>query len=266
MKSIKGFIVRNAFSTTTTNILTFGCGRHSCLGRFFLRRSLGDWMSGCWCVVLHYPSPKQAPNQRPGLLSESTCLATFTSWSFLLVAPKKSISQFRDIKMSPWSPHARETIHHQRQIVLRNSSSPESGLALSIRLLWAWRSAGRRPWLRVLPLLSLAFFSIALFTIAGVLSSKISTAGEVLLKGDKCQIPNRTQSSTSKFDTPCPFKEGLCRRENSTIRLDTGHLNSNDIFGLNAPKDETLTFRYVVQVSISLSMSFFPLPTNVSPR
>ncbi|KAK8098741.1 uncharacterized protein PG998_011982 [Apiospora kogelbergensis] len=205
--------------------------------------------------------------------------------------------------MSLWSPHARETTHHQRQIVLRNSSSPESGLALSVRLLWAWRSAGRRPWLRVLPLLSLAFFSIALFTIAGVLSSKISTAGEVLLKGDKCQIPNRTQSSTSnttseipvdmdmasyinnianyaqqcysnttsgllecsrfiinsiptgrvEFDTPCPFKEGLCRRENSTIRLDTGHLNGNDIFGLNAPKDETLTFRYVVQYPYTVS-------------
>ncbi|KAK8128950.1 hypothetical protein PG984_010058 [Apiospora sp. TS-2023a] len=188
----------------------------------------------------------------------------------------------------------RDAIHHQRQVILRNSSSPESGLVSFIRLMWAWRHA--RPWLRVMPAALFTFFSIGTFTVAGGFSSQISSTGEVLLKGDHCEIAteihngNLTQyeantaywasfisnvnsyaqqcytnrnsglvecsrfitdtipTATMDYKAICPFDaSGICRQLGSNLRLDTGHMNSNDIFGLNAPHDETLTLRYVLQ-------------------
>ncbi|KAK8103523.1 cytochrome p450 protein, partial [Apiospora kogelbergensis] len=85
--------------------------------------------------------------------------------------------------------NSRDAIHHQRQVILRNSGSAESGLWSFIELLWAWRTARRqRAWLRILPIALFAASSIATFTVAGGFSSSISSeAGEVLLKGDNCQ-------------------------------------------------------------------------------
>ncbi|KAK8122765.1 hypothetical protein PG984_011435 [Apiospora sp. TS-2023a] len=141
----------------------------------------------------------------------------------------------------------RDVIHHQRQVLLRNSNSPESGLLSFVR----------------------------------GFSSQLSTAGEVLLKGDDCEaatsvltgnmttvnrnipywatfnnnianyaqqcyagqgsgllqcakfVTGAIQTPTMDYDAPCPFK--------------SGHMNSNTIFGQNAPKDETFTMRYVLQ-------------------
>lgn len=211
----------------------------------------------------------------------------------------------------------RDAIYHQRQVVLRNSSSPESGLISFIRLLWAWRSTTgpSRPWLRVLPVVLFSFFSICAFTVAGGFSSMISTAGEVLLKGDRCEVAttlsgggNITQQAVarsffasymndvanyaqqcysnqnsgilecSRFITnaistavtdqhaACPFRSDICRHNNSNLLLDTGHLNSNDIFGINDPKDETLTLRFVLQVSPPHLPDQYPpsLESNIS--
>ncbi|KAK8086641.1 hypothetical protein PG994_001615 [Apiospora phragmitis] len=192
------------------------------------------------------------------------------------------------------TPHPRDTIHHQRQVVLRNATSPESGLISFLRLLWAWR--GQRPWLRVLPIALFALLSIVAFTVAGGFSSKIATTGEVLLKGDSCRASyllvstNMTEvnlsrshastfinnmasyaqqcyskqssgqilecakfvtrtipTATMDYNASCPFKSGICRRDNSNIRFDTGHLDSNRVFGLNLGEDSSLTFRYVLQ-------------------
>ncbi|KAK7926623.1 hypothetical protein PG985_003621 [Apiospora marii] len=206
----------------------------------------------------------------------------------------------------------RDAIHHQRQVILRNSSSPESGLVSFIRLVWAWRHA--RPWLRLLPAALFTFVSTITFTVAGGFSSQISTAGEVLLKGDHCEIAtdihkgNLTQFDASKaywasfinnvnnyaqqcytnrssglvecarfitdtiptatmdYEAACPFDDsGVCQQNSSNLRLDTGHMNSNDIFGLNAPRDETLTLRYVLQCA-SLKTEGRARNTTVSNR
>lgn len=210
------------------------------------------------------------------------------------------------------TPAPRDAIHHQRQVVLRNSFSPESGLVSFIGLMWAWRHGDGAAWLRVLPQFLFLFFSICAFTVAGGFSSQISTAGEVLLRGDNCKIAqklalrdadlwieetaywslynnnlkNYAQSCYSNqssgllecstfvtssiatadvdYNAPCPFEPGTCVRNSSTLRLDTGHLNSNDVFGLNAPKHETLTFRNVLQVSTlcSTQRSICSLPSS----
>lgn len=193
----------------------------------------------------------------------------------------------------------RDAIHHQRQVVLRNSTSPESGLMSFVHLLWAWHSTDQRLWQRLLPAVLLSFLSICAFTVGGGLSSQIATTGEVLLNGDNCTIITDTNNTsmaqatlnlgymatitnqvanyaqqcytnqgsgllecsrfitstlpTAKMDynAPCPFQDGICRRQNSNVRFDTGHLNSNDVFGVNAPKGDTFTFRYVLQVILS---------------
>ncbi|KAK6860388.1 hypothetical protein PG995_004024 [Apiospora arundinis] len=189
----------------------------------------------------------------------------------------------------------RDAIHHQRQVMLRNSTSPESGLMSIARLMWAWRNKSPRAWSRILPLAIFAFLSICAFTVAGGFSSQISMAGEVLLRGDHCQTAYLMQSTdlaatnmfrsytstftnnvanyaqqcysnqssgllecarfvtgtiptaTMDYNASCPFKPEICRRDHSNIRFDTGHLNTNDIFGLNSPQDSTLTFRHVLQ-------------------
>ncbi|KAK8096079.1 hypothetical protein PG999_014101 [Apiospora kogelbergensis] len=191
----------------------------------------------------------------------------------------------------------RDTIYHQRQVLLCNSSSPETGLVAFIRLMWAWRRSASHLWSRILPVALFSLLSIGAFTVAGGFSSQISTTGEVLLKGSDCGIitalstPNdlpsalgsrsaywastinsvanyaqqcySNQSSSllecSKFVTrtiptsaidykaPCPFAAGSCRRNNSNIRLDTGHMHSGNMFGLNTREDQALTVRYVLQ-------------------
>ncbi|KAI1505251.1 hypothetical protein F5X99DRAFT_430515 [Biscogniauxia marginata] len=83
----------------------------------------------------------------------------------------------------------RDAIYHQQQVVLRNSSSPDSGLLSLIRIIWAWRHGkDKRSIVRMLSILLFATCSIVLFTMAGGFSSQISTAAgdEVLLKGERC--------------------------------------------------------------------------------
>jgi hypothetical protein len=55
------------------------------------------------------------------------------------------------------------------------------------------------------------------------------------------KIPFKVISNAS-----CPFAPGMCRTNDSNLILDTGYLDSNDHFGLNAPKDRRLQWRKVV--------------------
>lgn len=84
----------------------------------------------------------------------------------------------------------RDAIYHQRQIVLRNASSPESGLVAFIRLLLAWRKTALKSQARLMPLLLLSVLSLSAFTVAGGFSSAISTSigDEVLLKPSQCSL------------------------------------------------------------------------------
>ncbi|KAK7985794.1 hypothetical protein PG996_004965 [Apiospora saccharicola] len=194
------------------------------------------------------------------------------------------------------TPNKRDAVHHQRQIVLRNSSSPESAIVTFASMIWAWRREARRSWPRLLPMALFSFLSIGGFTVAGGFSAQISASDEVLLNADDCEAPTAysQDNSTSPndpisywtsfensisgyakqcysnnkstdplecskyvvsnvptavmdYNATCPFKSGICRRNSSNLLLDTGHLNSNDIFGINAPRNETFTLRYVLK-------------------
>jgi hypothetical protein len=101
------------------------------------------------------------------------------------------------------TPAPRDTIYHQRQAILRNSSSPEDGLLLLLRLLWSDYYANNH----ICPLLAAvaAIFCIAAFTTAGSFSSQISTAigNKVLLKANNC---GRMQAVSSSQNIKQYFK------------------------------------------------------------
>lgn len=97
------------------------------------------------------------------------------------------------------SPLPASTLHHQRQIILRNSSSPESGLWSFISLCFAWRPTNFRQFLQLAPALCLAVFTMVAFLLAGGFSSTIASGvGDViLLTGNKCGFINRPKDATS---------------------------------------------------------------------
>lgn len=87
------------------------------------------------------------------------------------------------------------TIHHQCQIILRNTDSAEAGLIKFVQLFWAWR---RHIWapalLNVVPAFLMALFCLLAFTIAGGYSSQIATSAgtEVLVDGTNCGLLNNS--------------------------------------------------------------------------
>ena len=91
-----------------------------------------------------------------------------------------------------------DAIYHQRQVILRNSPSPDSGLFSLLLLMWAWRRSAPETLIHVLPLLTFTLLFIVAFTLAGGYSSQITstTGNEVLLRGDGCARVNRFGSDT----------------------------------------------------------------------
>lgn len=53
--------------------------------------------------------------------------------------------------------------------------------------------------------------------------------------------------STINTAAPCPFSESICRSSDTNLIIDTGYLDTNDHFGLNAPPDQRLQYRKVIQ-------------------
>lgn len=55
-------------------------------------------------------------------------------------------------------------------------------------------------------------------------------------------------SSTVDTQAPCPFPGAdVCRLQSSNLHLDTGLLDSSEVFGLNAPKNQRIFFRNVLE-------------------
>lgn len=100
-------------------------------------------------------------------------------------------------------------IYHPRQAILRNAASGGSGFTHLLRLTLAWRGVSQaRPYWRLLPLTALAFFTLAIFTSAGIFSSKVSTSmsHEVLLRGRNCGLQSgESLNMTSYFGSYLPY-------------------------------------------------------------
>ncbi|KAI1427362.1 hypothetical protein F5Y12DRAFT_792384 [Xylaria sp. FL1777] len=190
-------------------------------------------------------------------------------------------------------------IYHQRQVILRNTGSADSGLLQLLQLFWAWRHSVRI-FRTILPAFALSIFCVTIFTVAGVFSSQItsSVGTEVLLIGTSCgqtgnvlgfpeaifsyigrmernalnYVQQCYSNSTSLTDcddfatrristfvnvsAPCPFDSSVCRSPSKSIILDTGYVNSHYHLGVNAPPNERILFRRILQCAPLETASF----------
>ncbi|KAK3987992.1 hypothetical protein QBC44DRAFT_371494 [Cladorrhinum sp. PSN332] len=115
------------------------------------------------------------------------------------------------------TPQARDGIYHQRQALLRNSSSPEWGFWTFSQLGWAWRrSSQSRSFLRILPAASAAALCACGFALAGGFSSQISTgiSDEVLMDGKHCGWLNSVHVASSP-DTASVIMAEWAKRVNN---------------------------------------------------
>lgn len=96
----------------------------------------------------------------------------------------------------------RNAIHHQRQVILRNSRAAESTLFEILSLLWTWRKSRIQRLAGLVPLVIFSICYLAAFTAAGGFSSNISSSigDEVLIKSENCGmvVANYTIESRSK--------------------------------------------------------------------
>jgi hypothetical protein len=92
----------------------------------------------------------------------------------------------------------KDTLHHQRQIILRNSSTAEAGLWAFIQLLWAWRRRTPKYIIQILPMCLVSLVCVSAFITAGGFSARMSTSvgDEVLIDGRNCSMFNSTDTSS----------------------------------------------------------------------
>lgn len=78
-------------------------------------------------------------------------------------------------------------LHHQHQLLLRNSQNHTSTLWDLIKVAVYWRSNAKHSFLRTLPLITIAFLHLTIFTAASLFSSHVaSTSNEVLVESPNC--------------------------------------------------------------------------------
>ncbi|KAI2469445.1 hypothetical protein F4781DRAFT_394085 [Annulohypoxylon bovei var. microspora] len=223
-------------------------------------------------------------------------LIAFTAFFVALVASRFWRILCLILHRSYSTTQQRAAIHHQRQVVLRNSASAEAGLISFIRIVWAWKKS---PWRHLIGLILpivISLFLLVAFTVAGGFTSSISTAvgDDVLLKSFRCGpmpwvapdidsqmalsaanaekmdnaanyaqqcysvsglevlecnkfVASRLPAAETNMAAPCPFQSGICRSQDSNVRFDTGYIDSNDHLGLNAPNDDRVGIRYVLE-------------------
>jgi len=86
------------------------------------------------------------------------------------------------------SHEAKDGVHHQRQVLLRNTPNAESAFWDVAGIGLAWRRNAEKVWSRLTPLLALAIACVIGFTLAGGFSSRVASvvSSQVLLSGTNC--------------------------------------------------------------------------------
>lgn len=225
--------------------------------------------------------------------SDSNLLIAFVAFFLTIITTRlwAIISFIFHSSLSTSDP--RGTLHHQRQILLRNNSGPAGTAWTLVQLAWQWRKHPRTI-RRVLPLLVSTLLVSAGFAVAAGFSSRVARGSEVLLvpRGCGLYVPkqvnfdsqyrswrskvqteaanyaqncysDRSPSSTSACthspyvqqelsmsvttNASCPFDPILCATSSSNLVLDTGLIDSHKHLGINAPPDQRLQYRRLLQ-------------------
>lgn len=103
----------------------------------------------------------------------------------------------------------RDALHHQRQAVLRNSSSAASALWTFMQIVWAWQNISKGTFARAFPAFLTAASCVIAFAVVGGYSSQISSAlkNEVILNSTNCGLiagPHTGDSMSAVY----PFTAG----------------------------------------------------------
>lgn len=101
------------------------------------------------------------------------------------------------------SDRSEDGLYHQRQAILRNSATDVVGLWNFLQTNWIWRRNASSPFRRILPLVAFSILNIAVFGIAGIFSSQVSTAAgnEVLVSSPNCGHLITTADIFNKADS-----------------------------------------------------------------
>ncbi|KAL1857549.1 hypothetical protein Daus18300_010307 [Diaporthe australafricana] len=98
----------------------------------------------------------------------------------------------------------RNAIHHQRQVILRNSRAPDSAFFDILSLLWTWRKSQVRRIADLVPLIVFTACYLTAFTAAGGFSSYISNS-----MGDEVLINSRNCGPIDSNDTYAGFAQDV---------------------------------------------------------
>ncbi|KAI1112279.1 hypothetical protein F5Y14DRAFT_463742 [Nemania sp. NC0429] len=99
-------------------------------------------------------------------------------------------------------PGPRDGLYHQRQAIIRNSSSAAGTVLSLVNIIWAWRKV-TKSWLRLLPLLLLTILTALGLALASIFASRVATGSEVLPTGSGCGmvVPDLSDPSLSQVFT-----------------------------------------------------------------
>jgi hypothetical protein len=105
-------------------------------------------------------------------------------------------------------PGPQDGLHHQHQLLLRNSQSQTSTLWDLTKLAVYWRSSARNGFWRIIPLILVAILHLTMFAAAGLFSSHIaSSSDEVLVRSLYCgyiqdpETPNTSRAREQQADS-----------------------------------------------------------------
>lgn len=104
------------------------------------------------------------------------------------------------------SDRDRDGMHHQHQLLWRNTSSPAAAALTFAQSAFFWRNSTKRSWHRSMPLATLALIYILIFSAASVFSAEVTKAAgpDRLILSDNCGIwamDGETQESLMAMNT-----------------------------------------------------------------
>lgn len=98
----------------------------------------------------------------------------------------------------------KDVLHHQQQVILRNSVTNTATMWELAKLAWYWQSIARRGKRRIFRLMLVGFIHFGIFAMAAVLSSRMyKTSDEVLVRSNSCgylNLPSGNQSDLDRGD------------------------------------------------------------------
>src|SRR5205809_3239155 len=82
----------------------------------------------------------------------------------------------------------RDGLHHQRQVILRNSGGAPGAFLGFVRMPMSWRGRARRPFLRVFAYALIAALNVAVFSVASIFTSTVTKAAgnSTIILGPSC--------------------------------------------------------------------------------